>query len=91
MLKAAELIQSGATPKDFSPGNTLVFEYSSVVSVTASVAENARAAALREFKTDSATKRKDISHLDGRDLEGLGMDWLTPSTNMALESSNDNR
>lgn len=61
-------------------------EYSNIVSVQGKPTPVAKAAT-NEFKTDAATKAKDMSHLFGRELEGVSNAWLDPSTSTSLENS----
>jgi hypothetical protein len=86
VLKAAELLEAGNSAPEVIPGSSIILEFVKIVSVQGKPAPIAKAAT-NEFKTDAATKRNNISHLQGRELEGVSNAWLDPSTSTSLESS----
>eukprot|EP01042_Synura_sphagnicola_P035547 gene35547-45518_t len=70
ILKAVEVLEAGNPARDVPRGSSLILDYATIVSVQGKPAQTAKVAT-QEFKTDAATKRKDISHLRGRELEGV--------------------
>lgn len=40
-----------------------------------------------EFQTDGLIRKGDLSHLEGRNLEGAGNAWLDPATDATMKMS----
>lgn len=74
----------GATreDKDASTGSTLIFQANEVLSMTVAKLDLTQN---QELMTDASVQRKNISHLDGRQLQEIGSAWLADDTRTGLD------
>jgi hypothetical protein len=74
-MKAARRVDS-SHQGDFQPGSTLLIFMNEVKSLSTTSRLDLTKNASHEIMTDSAVQRKDLSHLEGRDLQAASTEWL---------------
>lgn len=81
-VKAVQFGENGnAVAPGVETGSSMILDFSRISTITAKKVEFTQKSSLSEFQTDSSIKKHgDMSHLHGRELQGLSDDWLDPST-----------